>query len=72
MAGPPYNGQADLPEIAAALHMEVDDLFPVAETLQMLRFAEIEGGDIRLTEAGTAVRGGRRRRAQAHLRRATC
>ena len=32
--------------------MEVDDLFPVAETLQMLRFAEIEGGDIRLTEAG--------------------
>ena len=32
--------------------MEVDDLFPVAETLQMLRFAEIEGGDIRLTDAG--------------------
>jgi NitT/TauT family transport system ATP-binding protein len=32
--------------------MELDDLFPVAETLQMLRFAELEGGDIRLTEAG--------------------
>ena len=32
--------------------MEVDDLFPVAETLQMLRFAEIEGGDIRLTDMG--------------------
>jgi len=27
-------------------------LVPLAETLQMLRFAEIEGGDIRLTEAG--------------------
>ena len=32
--------------------MEVDDLFPVAEALQLLRFADIEGGDIRLTDAG--------------------
>jgi NitT/TauT family transport system ATP-binding protein len=53
LAGPPYEGAADLPAIASSLHMEVDDLFPVAETLQMLRFAEVEGGDIRLTEAGT-------------------
>ena len=52
VAGPPYNGQADLPVIASALHMEVDDLFPVAETLQMLRLAEIGDGDIRLTETG--------------------
>jgi NitT/TauT family transport system ATP-binding protein len=52
VAGPPYNGKADLPLIASSLHMEVDDLFPVAETLQMLRFAEIEGGDIRLTDTG--------------------
>jgi NitT/TauT family transport system ATP-binding protein len=52
VAGPPYNGKADLPLIASQLQMEADDLFPVAETLQMLRFAEIEGGDIRLTEAG--------------------
>lgn len=51
MAGAPYHGQADLPEIASALRMEIDELFPVAETLQMLRFAEIEGGDIRLTDA---------------------
>lgn len=49
IAAAPYHGQADLPVIAAALHMEVDDLFPVAETLQMLRFVEIEGGDIKLT-----------------------
>jgi NitT/TauT family transport system ATP-binding protein len=49
---PPYNGQADLPAIAQGLRMEVDDLFPVAEALQMLRLAEIEGGDIKLTEAG--------------------
>jgi NitT/TauT family transport system ATP-binding protein len=52
LAGPPYEGAADLPAIASSLHMEVDDLLHVAETLQMLRFAEIEGGDIRLTEAG--------------------
>jgi NitT/TauT family transport system ATP-binding protein len=52
VASPPYHGAADLPAIASPLHMEVDDLFPVAETLQMLRFAEVEGGDIRLTEAG--------------------
>jgi len=49
---PPYDGQADLPAIAQALHMEVDDLFPAAEALQLLRLAEVEGGDIRLTEAG--------------------
>ena len=52
VAGAPYNGKADLPVIASALQMEVDDLFPVAESLQLLRFAEIEGGDIRLTDVG--------------------
>jgi len=54
VAGAPYSGKADLPVIASILQKEVDDLFPIAETLQMLRFADIGGGDIRLTEAGTA------------------
>jgi NitT/TauT family transport system ATP-binding protein len=48
----PYYGYADLPHLAAHLQMEIDDLFPIAETLQLLRFAEIAEGDIRLTEAG--------------------
>jgi NitT/TauT family transport system ATP-binding protein len=52
VAGPPYGGKADLPVIASTLQKEVDDLFPIAETLQMLRFAEIGGGDLCLTEAG--------------------
>ncbi len=52
VAGAPYSGKADLPVIASSLQMEVDDLFPVAEALQLLRFADIEGGDIRLTDAG--------------------
>ncbi|MEB2332282.1 MAG: AAA-associated domain-containing protein, partial [Nitrosomonas sp.] len=52
VAAAPYNGEADLPVIASSLHMEIDELFPVAETLQMLRFAEVAGGDIRLTTEG--------------------
>ena len=52
LAGPPYNGKADLPEIAATLQMQVDDLFPVVETLQLLRFADTADGDIHLTEQG--------------------
>jgi NitT/TauT family transport system ATP-binding protein len=54
VAAPPFNGTADLPKIASDLQMEIDDLFPVAETLQMMRFAEVEGGDIKLTETGLA------------------
>jgi NitT/TauT family transport system ATP-binding protein len=52
VAGQPYNGHADLPAIASALHMEIDDLFPAAEALQILRFAEFVGGDLKLTKAG--------------------
>jgi NitT/TauT family transport system ATP-binding protein len=52
IAGPPFKGRADLPALAAGFHMEIDDLFPVGETLQLLRFAEIEEGDIKLTAAG--------------------
>ncbi len=54
IAAAPFNGKADLPEIASDLQMEIDELFPVAETLQLLRFAELEGGDLRLTEDGLA------------------
>jgi NitT/TauT family transport system ATP-binding protein len=54
VAAPPFNGKADLPEIASNLQMEIDELFPVAETLQMLRFAELAGGDLKLSEDGLA------------------
>ena len=49
----PYGGKADLPHLAQGLQMEIDDLFPIAETLQLLRFAEMEEGDIRLTPDGS-------------------
>jgi NitT/TauT family transport system ATP-binding protein len=52
IAGPPYAGHADLPALAEEFHMEIDDLFPVGETLQLLRFSEIAEGDIKLTPAG--------------------
>jgi NitT/TauT family transport system ATP-binding protein len=52
LAGEPYKGKADLPVIADELHLEGDDLFPIADALQMFHFAEAEGGDIRLTDLG--------------------
>jgi NitT/TauT family transport system ATP-binding protein len=54
VAAPPFMGHADLPKIASELQLEIDELFPVAETLQMLRFAELEGGDLKLAEDGVA------------------
>ena len=52
LVGPPYNGKADLPDLAATLQMEVDDLFPLVEMLQLLRFVDLADGDIRLTPQG--------------------
>jgi NitT/TauT family transport system ATP-binding protein len=52
VAAQPYSGKADLPDIASDLQLEVDELFPVAEALQILRLGELEGGDIRLTHMG--------------------
>jgi NitT/TauT family transport system ATP-binding protein len=57
VAAPPFSGKADLPEIASELALEIDELFPAAETLQMLRLADVEGGDLRLTAEGTAFAG---------------
>lgn len=52
VAAEPYRGKADLPPLAADLRLDINELFPVAESLQLLRFAELEGGDIKLTNAG--------------------
>ena len=52
LAAAPFHGKADLPVLADELHMESDELFPVVESLQMFRLAEIEGGDIKLTDIG--------------------
>ena len=52
VAGAPYNGRADLPDLAGKLQMEADELFRLSEALQLLRFAQLIEGDLKLTEAG--------------------
>ncbi|GLH80767.1 ABC transporter ATP-binding protein [Bradyrhizobium sp. SSBR45G] len=52
LAGEPYNGHADLPVLAGHLQLEVDEIFPLAEALQLLRFGQLSEGDLTLTEAG--------------------
>jgi NitT/TauT family transport system ATP-binding protein len=52
LAAEPYDGRADLPALANSLQYEVDDLLPLGETLQLLRFAVLEEGDIQLTDLG--------------------
>ncbi|HXS08127.1 MAG TPA: nitrate/sulfonate/bicarbonate ABC transporter ATP-binding protein [Rhizomicrobium sp.] len=52
LAAAPYEGKADLPDIAYEQELEVDELFPVAEAMQLLRLADVEGGDIKLTHMG--------------------
>src|SRR6202453_1382664 len=37
LAAPPYDGKADLPDISYEQELEVDELFPVAEAMQLLR-----------------------------------
>lgn len=50
----PYRGRADLPELAGGLGYALDELFPLAEVLQLLRLAVLEGGDLHLLPAGRA------------------
>lgn len=52
LAQAPLNGRADLPMLAERLQMALDDLFPIGESLHLLGLAELEDGDIMLTEDG--------------------
>ncbi|MDE2355129.1 MAG: nitrate/sulfonate/bicarbonate ABC transporter ATP-binding protein [Alphaproteobacteria bacterium] len=49
---PPNDGEADLADLAGRLQMEADELLPIAETLQLMRFADMAGRTLRLTPAG--------------------
>lgn len=42
----------NLPELADEISMNIDDLFPILETLEILGFAKVSDGDIQLTELG--------------------
>ena len=50
----PYHGRADLPHLADEENLVMDELFPLIETLQLLGFAHVSGGDIELLPLGRA------------------
>ncbi len=49
---PEHKGRMDLPELADYLTLNIDDLFPITEVLEILGFANVSQGDIELTGAG--------------------
>ena len=52
LVAPPYNGRADLPALAGTLQLELDDLLPMGDALQLLGLGVLEEGDLRLTDQG--------------------
>jgi len=52
LAAPPHNGRSELDTLASSLALEVDNLFPIAEGLHILEFAELKDGALSLTTAG--------------------
>jgi NitT/TauT family transport system ATP-binding protein len=52
LVAPPYDGRADLPALAGALQLEADELLPLGEALQLLRFGNLEEGDLLVTDTG--------------------
>jgi NitT/TauT family transport system ATP-binding protein len=54
LSAPPYNGHADLPQLAESEHLSTDALVVLTEALQLLGFAHVGGGDIEVLPAGRA------------------
>ncbi len=52
LSAPPYNGRAELDTLADALALEANELFPIAEGLHILEFAELKDGALKLTAPG--------------------
>ncbi len=47
-----HQGKMDLPDVADTLMLDIDDLFPLTELLEILRFAKVSKGDITITDEG--------------------
>jgi NitT/TauT family transport system ATP-binding protein len=54
MAFSEQTGAFHLQDLSESLHLDVEDLFPIIEILDILHFAKISEGDIELTKAGRA------------------
>lgn len=48
----PYRGRAELDTLASSLSLDITHLFPIAEALHILEFAELKDGALKLTAAG--------------------
>jgi NitT/TauT family transport system ATP-binding protein len=55
--GAPFDGRASMADLAEQLQLEADELFPIAEALQLLRFADLAEGEIVLTPAARRYAG---------------
>jgi len=51
---PEHQGNMDLPDVSDTLTLDIDDLFPLTELLEILRFARVSKGDITITDEGRA------------------
>ncbi len=73
IAGAPFDGRAELADLAKGLGFDLAALFRVAEVAQLLGFAELQDGALRLTPAGRALAAAdiadRRRLFAEHLQR---
>jgi NitT/TauT family transport system ATP-binding protein len=47
-----YSGTSELAEVAENLHLDIDELFPLTDVLEIFRFAYIQDGNITLTDLG--------------------
>ena len=57
LAGAPYDGRADLPQLSEDTELPDEELFPTYEALALLGLAHVERGDIALTGLGLRYAG---------------
>lgn len=51
---PETQGKMDLPDVAETLMLDIDELFPLTELLEILHFAKVTTGDLAITAEGKA------------------
>ena len=52
LAGAPFGGRADLPQLAEETELTDDELLPLAQALSLLQLARVADGDLHLTSTG--------------------
>lgn len=57
LAGAPFHGRADLPQLSEDAELADEELLPAYEALALLGLAHVEGGDIALTTLGRRYAG---------------